>query len=115
MATRSESATGVHVAESICDVPDRLVSAERELERLCQWDIGSVSLEAKVTLVNCCRLLRASVSELLAMLEYVDRTSCVRDRGHALLERRNLSRGGGAARLFRPHGGQSAVQRENEP
>jgi hypothetical protein len=72
MVTTSESATVAHVSEAIRDVPDRLGSAERELERLCQWDIGSVSLEAKVTLVNCCRLLRASVSELLAMLEHAD-------------------------------------------
>jgi len=92
MATGSESGTSADVSDMIRDVPDRLVSAERELERLCQWDIGSVSLEAKVTLVNCCRLLRASVSELLAMLEYTNTPSYVGDRSPALPDGGNASR-----------------------
>ncbi len=72
--TKSESRaeTVEQASAMICDVPGRLASAERELQRLCQWDTGSVSLEAKVTLVNCCRLLRASVSELTALLDYAN-------------------------------------------
>lgn len=54
MTTISESGaeTVEHVPNMIRDVPDRLASAERELQRLCQWGVGSVSLEAKVMLVS---------------------------------------------------------------
>ena len=60
------------LADMVRQVPDKLVAAQLELQRLCQWDIGSVSLEAKIAVVDSCRLLHASVSELTAALEYMN-------------------------------------------
>jgi len=110
MMTKSPSAaeTVEQASDLIRDVPARLASAERELQRLCQWDIGSVSLEAKVTLVNCCRLLRDSVSELMTVLEYAN-SAHVGERRPTPPEGRNLA--GAAVRLCVPHSGGSAIQK----
>ena len=92
MATKSRfgAETIAQLSEMIRSVSDRLVSAERELQRLCEWDIGSVSLEEKVTLVNCCCLLRASASELLVLLEHANGPSYVGDRSPAPPEGRKV-------------------------